>query len=268
MHSQAIVIYPYNVKLEDVMYYYQEADKYQYEEVADERCEFVLELPENEIPQLLTDIKEYIIKHKDIYLEILQYRADHSVEQTKRKFELNDLSHVFRRYILFTDELSEYKKVKDLPVDHPKQIKFILEHHLDVMDDFLGFYIKGKGYGDFYNPYEIFDYYTMVDEMRFSQGLTFLVRENGRKSNSIYLNELDVEATIKNIEEVAFNWSTIIFCEKTPKNSRIYSTDNFRFSKDINNHCLVENLEDILHSIRIDTSHSYIYKVEVLDFHY
>ena len=145
MHNQVLVIYPKDVDLKDIMYWYQEVDKTQKDKINDERCQFFLTIPEDDIPSLLTDIKEYLESNLSKYYEILEYRSCHSLEETKKEYNMNHLKYAFDLYKDYYDDLKEYEKIKDLPYDDPSQIRFILDNGYMPTDKLIEFYIKGKG---------------------------------------------------------------------------------------------------------------------------
>lgn len=259
MHSLVLVIYPYDVELKDVMYPYQEIDKSIQGRMHDERCQFFSTVKEEEIPSLLNEIKSYIVERKEKYLEMMQYRSEHTVQEFKEKY--NHLYDCYESYIHFSKKLTEYESVKDLPYDDPKQIKFIKYESIWATDKAADIYIKGKGYGLFHNPYEIWDYYQSVTE-RFTNGTLFLVSKNNMKTNTLYLNELDVDKTVNNINSLTYVWENIIFCEANPSKSKLYTTD----VNEYNENCLVDNLKDKLIEIsNINYSENYI--VTAIDCH-
>jgi hypothetical protein len=209
MHYQIIVVYPADVELDDVMYNYAEVDKDTNGRIKDERCQFILQVKEKDIPNLLKEIKEYFEKKKNEYLEMLQYRSKSTVEEFKQKY--GNIFDFYKLYIESCDTLIEYCEVKDLPFTDPRQIRFIKEWGDYAADKWTEIYIPGVGYGFFDNPYELCDYYRVL-----------------KVSNEInYVGEMFV-----------------IFCEKDPMDSRIYTTDDIRFNKEYNKHCRVDNLED------------------------
>ena len=62
MHNQVLVIYPSDVELDDIMYWYQEIDKTQDDKMNDERCQFLLTFKEEEIPKILNS-NDYFNKY-------------------------------------------------------------------------------------------------------------------------------------------------------------------------------------------------------------
>lgn len=251
MHSQILVIYPAkNIDLEDVMYWYQEVDKTQEQKMADERCQFILGIPEKEIPKTLQKIKKELEKDTKKYLEMTQYRSTHTLKEFKQKYNQPFSEYMFHLYKSDYDALKEYETIKDLPHDDPEQIKFIKDYAVMVTDEFHYVYIKGVGYGSFHNPLQMWDYYEVVNEFRFAPHVTFLVNKNGEMDNTMLLNDLDVSKTVANIKKHTLVWEHIIFCQNKPSQSNLYTVDDIRFSKDWNRHCLVTDLEDVLVQIQ------------------
>ena len=267
MHTQVLVIYPKDVDLKDIMYWYQEVDKTQKDKINDERCQFFLTVPEDDIPSLLTDIKEYLESNLSKYYEILEYRSCHSLEETIKEYNMNHLKYAFDLYKGYYDDLKEYEKIKDLPYDDPSQIRFIIDNGYMATDKLIEFYIKGKGYGTWQNPYEIWDYYRVVDERRFPNGTNFLVDINDGKHNHMPLGRLDVKATVENIHSLTRVWEYIIFCEETPSQSELYTIDNIRFDEEWNEHCRVDNLEKVLSELVEQYGYGN-YDIIALDYHW
>lgn len=271
MHSQVLVIYPPDVDLKDVMYPYQEVDKYSKDKMMDDRCEFILTVKEEDIPDLLVKIKEYLENSVKKDLEILQYRTSHSYEETKEKYGYNALRHTWDIYKYYYRELKEIDKVMNLPFDDPRQIQLIQDNGYSIIDESTDLYIKGVGYGYFINPYQMWDYYQPVRDRGFPK--EFLLDVDGNQYVQMSLRDLDVSKTILNIKELTYVWEYIIFCEKDPKDSRVYTNDNIRFGHDYNNHCLVDNifniesLEDALRKLS-ETYGGEDYIVTALDFHW
>ncbi len=265
MHAQILVIHPKDVSIEDVMYPYQEIDKTQQDKMGDERCVFFLEVAEEDIPSFLNQIKEHTESKIKEYGEIIQYRSEHSYEETIEKYGRNSLKSVFELYRMYCDDLLEYYQIKDLPYDHPKQISFIKQNGYHVADKWVDFYIKGKGYGTWHNPYEIWDYYTMFEGPRFPNDFYFLIGKHGLKSNQMDLVDLDVKETIKYIHDITYVWEYILFCKEKPSDSELYTTDKIRFDRRWNEHCVVDNLEEILTRLSKEPSE---YIVTALDFHW
>ena len=242
MHSQVLVIYPKDVELDDVMYPYQEIDKDVNEKMYDRRCQFFLRIKEEDVTSHLNIIKEYFEKKKYNYLKMIQYLSEHSPEEFERKYGSNNRD-CYEFYKYYCDWLNLYENIKDLRMDNPKQIQFIKEFSDLATPLSVNIYIKGKGYGMFFNPYQLWDYYQDVSG-RFGPGKHFLISTGGDSSNMMNLNELDVNNTVDNINKFTYVWEHIIFCESNPLNSRIYTIDDIRFSKEWNEHCLVDDLKE------------------------
>lgn len=267
MHTQVLVIFPKDVELDDIMYWYQEIDKVPGERMADERCQWHLMVEEKEIPTLLIKIKEGMEQKRDENLEKIIYRSKHSCEEYKKHYERDFHDGTFDYYKMLCDHLNEYENVKDLPIDHPKQIEFIIDYSWYGDVDYMDMYIKGEGYGHFDNPYQMWDYWRVVNERRFPSHTMFLVSKTGKKKNKMIFNDMDIKETIKNIETLTRVWEYVIFCEKDPKNTKVYTTDKIRFGNPWNEHCLVENLEDVVTELQ-DVIISDDYIVTALDFHW
>lgn len=267
MHNQVLVIYPENIELEDVMCPYQEVDKYPKDKISDDRCQWILTVPEKEVPELLNKIEEDIKKDISQYLEVLKYRLNHTYADWKEKYQ-GYTRDPLNSYTYYCDKLKEFQSIKDLPVDNPEQIKFIKEYGGYVLDEGgTDIYIKGVGYGWFHNPYQIWDYYTIVNERIFPRDVNFLITTGGYAFNQIPLDDLDISKTVENIKEYTRVWEYIIFCENDPKDSRLYTIDDICFNYDWNNHCLVDNLEEVLKNIKgIYSNRNYI--VTALDYHW
>ena len=267
MHNQVLVIYPSDVELDDIMYWYQEIDKTQDDKMNDERCQFLLTFKEEEIPKILNDIELHLKKYYNKYLSIMQYRSDHSLSETIKKYD-KFAEGCYSSYKYYYDKLEEFEQIKNLPNTHPRKIKFIKEHTDFATDLWADIYIKGKGYGSFHNPYEIWDYYTIVNKHRFPPSVNFLVdKTRNIKDNHMPLNILGVNETVDNILEFTRVWEYIIFCEKDPKNSRLYTIDDIRFGDSWNEHCRVDNLKTVLQEI-YDKYCDDDYMVTALDFHW
>lgn len=264
MHSQVLVIYPFHMDLEDVMYPYQEIDKYPYEKIMDDRCQWFLTVKEEEIPFILGEIEDYLKESRDEYLEVLQYRTEHSYGECKEKYG-GFVKRCFESYKYYSDNLKEFLRIKDLPINHPKQIKFINKYGGYATERWIDMYIENIGYGVFHNPYELWDFYTPIYR-RFGYGVEFLVDKEGNKSNELYLDMLDVDETVKNISELTYVWEHIIFCE-TESKSRLYTVDDIRFNKKCNSHCLVDNLKSVLYDLA-GNEHGEMYCVKALDTHW
>lgn len=266
MHNQVLVIHPQNVELEDIMYPYQEVDKYPNEKMNDERCQWFLTVPEEKIPLLEEKIEEYLLSTQNKYLEVAQYRTEHSYENWKEKYGAYTKDSL-DTYIYFTNQLNKFNEIRNLPNDNPKKITFFKEYGDWAIDKPTQIYIKGKGYGFFHNPYQIWDYYTIVNERRFSSDVNFLIATDGVKYNTLLLDVLDIPRTVENILELTRVWEYIIFCEKDPSDSQIYTIDDIRFNYEWNKHCMVDNLPDVLKEIQ----EKYItkgYMITALDFHW
>lgn len=272
MHSQVLVIYPPDVDLKDVMYPYQEVDKYQKDKMTDDRCEFFLGVEEKDIPSLLDEIHEYHIMRRRKCLEEIQYRSEHTYRETMEKYGKNALKHSWDVYKIYCNDLKEYEMVKDLPYDDPRQIKFILDNAWQVNEeDYLDIFIKGKGYGTFHNPYELWDYFQLTKDRGFHK--EFLIGNDDRMYAQIALKDLDVSKTVENIHELSHVWEHVIFCEKDAGDSSLYSIDDIRLDKKWNRHCLIKNmigvesLEDVLLKIAEKYGDG-DYIVTALDFHW
>ena len=265
MHSQVLVITPFDMKLEDLMYWYQEVDKNQNGKISDERCRFFLTIPEEEIPSALNSMIKELKKIMDKRFEVLKYRSEHTYAKSKEKYG-SYVDECLKLYTYYCDKLNELNKIRKLPIDDPNQIKYIKEHACWYIGKTADIYIKGKGYGTFHNPYELWDYYQCITK-RLGNGVRFLINEDGEKSNQMYLNELDIHKTVANIKEFTYVWEYIIFCEKKPSESEIYTIDNIKFKSEWNKHCLVDNLEDVLMEIS-ENPHNDQYMVTAIDVHY
>lgn len=263
MHSQVLIIHPENMKIDDIMYPYQEIDKDIHGKMGDERCQFFLTVPEQEIPKLLIQMKAHMEKMKGAYLEMIQYRTNHTVEEFKEKY--GGWYDCFKFYTMYCDDLSGYDKIKDLPWDNPEQISFIINLAGFAVGKWTDIYIKGMGYGTFHNPYELFDYYQEIPYI-FGPGVHFLISKTGGRSNQMKLSELDIDETVININEWTMVWENIIFCPDDSADSKLYTTNDTRFSKKCNKHCLVDNLRDKL--IEISNAPDKNYVVTALDFHW
>jgi len=268
VHSQVLVIKPVDVELEDVMYPYQEIDKDNNGKIKDDRCQFFLTLKNEDVPLVLKNIETYLIKNVSECLEMIQYRAEHSLKEFEEKYGNGSYpKDCYNNYKYWCDKLNEFYGIKDLHVYHPKQITFIKEYAGWATDKWVDIYIKDIGYGTFHNPYELWDYYGVVNEHRFPDDANFLVRLDGEKYNQLKLIDLDVDKTVDNINEWTMVWENIIFCKDDPANSELYTINDIRFSKKCNEHCLVDNLKDKL----IEISEKYSsgdYTVTALDFHW
>ena len=273
MHAQVLVIMPEDVKLEDVMYPFQEIDKTQAEKMTDDRCDFFLAVAEDEVPELLEDIRTHLEEYINKCLEELQYRSEHTYEEFREKYGNCGLKHTFGAYKIYCDDMREYEKVKGLPVDHIDQIKFIKDNGFNVTDKWIDIYIKGKGYGTFHNPRELWDYYTIVNEHRFPKNVFFLVDTHGNKHNKLLLSELDIDKTVDNISELTRVWEHIIFCEKEPKDAMLLTVDDIRFDKPWNEYFRVNlfnkdiTLKDTLYEIAEKCKGSR-YQVTAIDTHW
>lgn len=268
MHTQILVIYPEQVLLDDIMYWYQEIDKYPNEKMADERCQFILEIPEKEIPDTLEKIRETLDESRVKYLDMIQYRSNHSIKQFEEKYNTRYHPELFEWYTMKCDALEEYHQIKDLPITDPRQIKWI--KHQSMWGDGIReaeIYIEGKGYGFFDNPYGIWDYYDIVNDHRFPSDVHFLVSKNGTKDNTMRLNDLHVNKTVDNIHNFSRVWEHIIFCEKDPADTRIYTIDDIRFDHEWNKHCLVDDLKKQLHTLSEDYPYDE-YIVTAIDTHW
>lgn len=249
MHSQVLVIYPEDVSLEDIMYWYQEVDKTQQGRMADERCQFSLEVKEEEIPLILLKIKERLEKKLNEFQEYVKYRSKHTLKEFQEKYGRPFKDWYFGYYTETIEDLNEYELIKDLPIDDPRQIKFMKDECYWATDKITDIYINGRGYGYYDNPYGMWDYYNIIDEHRFPRGTKFLVNKAGGKDNTMDLNSLDVDKTISNIKEYTRVWEHIIFCEKTPDDSRLYTLDDIRFNEEWNKDCLITDLEEKLREL-------------------
>lgn len=268
MHSQVLVIHPKDIPLEDVMYYYQEIDKTPIDAMSDERCNFILEIDELGITSILNKIKKYLETKLKQYTEMLQYRSKHSLESFEKKYKRR-FNRVFEYYVYLQRELDTYHKIKNLSYDNPSQIKFIKEHGYWIDDSRMtDVYIKGVGYGIFLNPYQLWDYYKIVDERRFPEGTYFLISKNDNKSNIMDFYELDIDKTVENINYFTNVWEYIIFCENTPEDSKLYTTDKIRFGDDYNKECLTKNLKDMLKYLQSKYAEKDKYTVTAIDFHW
>lgn len=266
MHGQVLVIHPSDVDLKDIMYFYQEVDKTPKDCLSDGRCQFMLGISEDEVSDSLKNIKEKLIEKKVEYADRLKYRANHSLEEFEEKYNIQFRDYMFSIYEDSINALEEYEYVKDLPVNHPRQIKFIKANGSWLLDKYTDIYIPGKGYGLPVNPYGIWDYYGLVDDFRFPKGTYFLKSKDDLiQSNEMDLQLLDVDVTVDNINEYTLVWDHIIFCKKEAADSKIYTTRSpfYEWADD----CLVDNLKDKLQELYDDYSMG-DYIVEALDFHY
>lgn len=266
LHNQVLVIHPQNIELEDVMYPYQEIDKYPHEKIDDGRCQWFLTVPEDEIPSLETEIEKYLMDRQKNYLEVLQYRTEHSYEKWKEKYGAYTRNPL-NSYIHYTDKLNEFNEIKKLPIDNPQKIAFLKEYGGWATDKDTEIYIKGKGFGFFRNPYQIWDYYDVVNDHRFPSHVNFLIATDGTGYNKLLLDVLDIPKTVENIHELTRVWEYIIFCEENPSDSRIYATCDIRFGHEWNKHCLVDNLPDVLKNIQ-EKCYGGDYMITALDFHW
>ena len=267
MHNQVLVIYPRDVKLEDVMYPYQEINETIDDAINDERCQFILTVPEKKIPLLVDSIQRYLMETSNKYLEKLQYRSKYGYDEFKEKYKESPKG-LLDSYIFFTSNLNDFIKIKDLPNDNPVKINFLKEFGYWATDWATDIYIKDIGYGMFHNPYQIWDYYAVVNERRFPRDVKFLIASDGNEYNKcLLLDVLDIDLTIENIKKLTRVCEYIIFCENDPDDSRLYTVDTIRFGYDWNKHCLVDNLEGVLRSIQEDYKNK-DYVVTALDFHW
>ncbi|MBQ6220091.1 MAG: hypothetical protein IJH63_10145 [Methanobrevibacter sp.] len=266
MHSQCLVIHPRGMELADLLYYFQEVDKTQEEKISDDRCNFYLTIPEEKIPTLLDNIRDDLEKDGDEYLEVLNYRSFHTYDETREEYG-SSARICLELYKYKIDCLKEYVVVKDLPCDDPRQIQFIKTHAYSATEEISEVYIKGRGYGTFRNPYELWDYYTVINEHRFPKHTMFLVDVEGFKSNRMGLDELDVPATVGNINELTCVWEHIIFCKDKSDESVLFTTDEISFKYPWNKHCLVNDLEQVLKNIQKEFKGNDEYIVKALDFH-
>ena len=268
MHNQVLVIYPKDVDLDTVMYPYQELDMTQDEKMNDERARFFLTVREDEIPAILEKIKEHSENRKNEMLERIQYRSQHSLKETLEKYGKNTMSHAFTVYKSYCDDLAKYDEIKKLPFDDPRQIRFILDNRYLATDKWIDIYIKGQGYGTFHNPWELWDYWKIVDEFRFPRGTCFLVDEAGNKSNTVPLGKLAIDDTVENIRELTYVWEHIILHSKDSRMSQIFSTNKIHFDEDWNESCLVDDLTGVLSQIKDMYGDDDDYQVAALDFHW
>ena len=265
MHNQALVIYKENADLNDVMYPYQEIDKTIDEKLHDNRCRFIQIIPEKEIGLALNSIKRHLQKDKDKCLEMLQYRAEHSADEFNEKY--GKYNNCFSLYKHYCDKLEEYEQVKDLPNDDPKQIRFILDRYGWSHDDWIELYIKSKGYGHLDNPYNLWDFYHIVNEYRFPKTTDFLVSQAGGTDNVMGLDDLDVDWTVENIENLTRVWYYIIFCKDDPSDSVVYTTDTISRKSMEDKFFKVEGFREILKYIK-EQHAGENYVVSAIDFHY
>ena len=270
MHSQALVIHKKDVKLVDVMYPYSIVDKDVDGRINDSRCRFFQVVPEKDISKALDHIGNKLQEYKNEYLEMLQYRAEHSYDEYKEKYGIRNCYSMYKHYC---DCLEEYEQVKDLPNDNPKQIRFILDRYGWYNDDWVNLYIKGKGYGDFDNPYELWDFYTIVNEHRFAKYTYFLVTSflvnqfDMNMDNYMELDKIDVERTVKNIEKLTSVWEYIIFCKDNPSDSVVYTDLSEKKEYREDRFFKVDNLDETLNEIK-EQHIGEDYVVEAIDFHY
>lgn len=267
MHYGLLVIKPTDVDLEKIMYNFEEIDKNEGGRMADERCRFIKQIDENEIPTFLTAIRDKFQKDKKEYLKLIQYRANHTQEQYKEKYGRPFGEHTMYLYKKCVDGLNEYETVKDLPFDDVRQIKFIKRHGLWVKwknhDVNPETYIKGIGYGYFNNPYSIFDYYRVATEEWYKH----LTTEEGKDTNTCLLNELDVTATLDKLFEDDY-YPYIIFCKDTPADASLFTVGDWRFNEIRSNaECLVEDTGEVLKQIKSQFGDDCKYEVKVLDIH-
>ena len=269
MHNQVLVIYPKDVELDDIMYWYQEVDKTQKQKMVDERCQFLLEIPEEKIPSVLNSIKEKLEKNLAKYGEMIQYRSKHSLKEFKEKYNREFKEYIPEIYVSDYNNLKEYWEIKDLPIHHPRQIKLIKEEADIAADKIAEVYIPGRGYGYFDNPYGIWDYYRVVNERRFPPDVCFLIGKTDRKDNQMSLRELDVKKTVDNIHEFTRVWESIIFCEKEADDTLLYTINDIRFKEKYGNeHCRVEELPRVLQEIKEKYGNNDEYTVIALDYHW
>ena len=267
VHSQVLVIRPKNSDLEEVMYPYQEVDKTQSEKLADDRCQFILEVPEKGIPGLVESIGESLEKKVKDSLEEIQFRAIFSCAEYEKKFNSKVPDYLLSMYINRLKSLQEYEYVKDLDCNNPRQIKFIKENGWYCTDKSTELYIPGIGYGFFDNPYQMWDFYTIIDEHRFPRGTKFLVGSTVGEDNEMDLDSLSIPDTLENIYSLTRFWRYIIFCEDNPKDSKVYTTDDIRFGDSWNKHCLVKDLPRVLIDLQ-EKNYGKDYLVTALDFHW
>ena len=268
LHSQVLVIKPKEVNLDSVMYWYQEVDKDLEGRMNDERCQFYLNLKEEEIPSFLTDLKDKLESDKKKSYERIQYRLGHTLKEYEEEYGEKYYEHYPTMYNSKCDALLEYENIKDLPVNDKKQINFIKEYAWYSDKLCCEEYYMGVGYGTFYNPYELWDYYKIVDAFRFPTGTKFLKTKDDREGNIVMLDDLDVTATIENIKSLTYVFEHIILSNNDSSKSVLYTVDNIRFgTRDWNVDCLVEDLDTVLQNIS-DEFGGMGYDVTALDFHW
>ena len=259
MHSQILVIYPNNVELKNVMYPYQQIDKDIQGKLNDERCQFFLQVKEEDIPNILKEIEEYYIKEAEIQLEKMQYRAKHTIEQVKEKYGY--IGDFYSLYKIYMDYLNEYKKIKNLRFDDKRQISYIKNTYDSVKSEgWVDIYIKGVGYGMLRNPYELWDYYQDASKRLIEK---LLVNYNGEKSNKMAFSDLNIKATLNNIEKLTDVWEHIIFCPDDPNNSRLFT----KFDKYPNNCKVTNGLEGTLKEL-FNQFKNENYIISAVDIHY
>ena len=245
MHGQLLLIKPKTVPVHDVMYWYDECINASIDFMKnDERFIFHPVFKEEDAPVILDEIKE-------------------GLEASKKKYPENPVY-----YKEICDDLKKYEKVKDYPIENKRLQDFLIDHSWRCNKG-CDYYLKDKGFGMYINPYTLYDYYTVVDERRFPQGTNFLINNLNEGSNELPLKDLNIPDTLRNIYRLTRVWEQIIFCEKDPKNSKLYTTNNIRFNEEYNDDCLVDDLEVTLKRIQENYKDSNMnYNVTALDFHW
>lgn len=267
MHYRILVIKPVDTDLEKIMYNFEEIDKDLGGRMADERCRFIKQISENEIPAFLTAIRDKFQNDKKEYLKLIQYRANHTQEEYKEKYGRPFGEHTMHLYKRCIDGLNEYETIKYFPSDDVRQIKFIKEHgfwvKLNNHDVNPETYIKGIGYGYFDNPYAIFDYYRVATEEWYKH----LTTEAGKDTNTCLLTDLDVTATLDKLCEDDY-YPYIIFCKDTPADASLFTVEGWGFSETRGNaECLVDDTGETLKQVKSHFGDDSKYEVKVLDIH-
>ena len=269
MHGQVLLIKPETINVQDVMYWYDECINASLDFMKnDERFIFYTVFKEEDAPVILDGIKEGLEAIKNKYHSKIEYYSNHMPEEY-REYYNEDYNPNYTVYYKETcDDLKEYANVKDYPIEDKRLQDFIIDNSWVCNKD-CDYYIKNNGFGMFINPYTLYDYYAVVDEIRFPRGTNFLISNNGVGSNEVYLSDLNIPDTLRNIYSLTRVWEQIIFCEKDPKDSRLYTTNSIRFSDEYNRECLVDDLEVELKRIQENYKDSNMnYTVTALDFHW
>lgn len=264
MHYKVLIVKPVEMRLNDVMYPFQELDKTQEGIMNDDRGVFIKLVDEKQVPLLMEKIYEHYYDKKIVYEEQLRYRANHTLKEFQEKY--NQKYVVFEHYKYCCDVLKEYEQIKDLTLPEPRLITFIKHYSCNVQlnnrDLYLYTYIKGIGFGYYTNPRGIWDYYTtLTNADAMDEGFGFLCRKHGTDVNTCRLEELDIDRTLSKFDDP---YTYVIFCKNEGGDSVLYTTDNYKFNE---SNGLVEDTDDCLREIYRKYVSCGLYEVCVVDIH-